>query len=171
MRKKTIQDNLKTIYDFGSFFLVECPKCSKCAKVIVSGLKDDKREFKLVCEACGHNKSETLSVYTGYLFSANSKNYKDKQIGIGSAVDWYFHLPLWLSIKCKGHTLWVYNPEHLKFIENHVSSKIRGQNRTDSGWRNAALSSRLPKWMQEAGNREAILKCIDKLNEKLSDCR
>lgn len=129
--KKKLQNinNLKTIYDFGSLFLVECPDCSQCANIFVKSL-DEEREFRLVCENCGHSKLAVESKYTSYQFCSNKKQYKDKQIGIGSSVDWYFHLPLLISIKCKGHTLWAYNMDHLHFIEEYVKSKFRGRKKT-----------------------------------------
>jgi hypothetical protein len=93
--------------------------------------------------------------------------YKPGQIAIGDAVDWYFHLPLWLQIPCCGETLWAYNPAHLAYIEDYVQATLRERQKDQHGWSNRSLRSRLPKWMQGAKNRTVVLECVEKLKQKV----
>jgi hypothetical protein len=86
---------------------------------------------------------------------------------MGGPVDWYFHLPLWLQTGCCGETLWAYNQAHLSFIEDFVRATLREHGRGEHGWRNQALRNRLPRWLQAAQHREEILKCVERLREKL----
>lgn len=146
---KKFEDKGEQILNFGDEFLIECPKCSSMAKVFRDetdmslGLYSPQR---LVCSKCGF-----------------AKKRKEKSFTFGESFDWYFQEPLWLRINCCGETLWAYNEKHLDFIEKYVSAKLRerGSNK------NRSLSSRLPKWIKSAKNRDEILKAIGKLRKKL----
>ena len=83
---QVFHDN-RRIYSFGYEFLVRCPHCSQCAKVIDRGTNVSPR-LLLACSSCGYSRRQH---YTG--------------ASIGSSVDWYFRLPLWLQTSCCGQTL------------------------------------------------------------------
>lgn len=153
-------DTGTSIYDFYDELLVACPKCGSMAKVVI-----DEEEFKklsqrkidkfrnnyfaprrLICLACLHRDF-----------------WKGNQIVTGTNVDWYFRLPLWLQISCGSELLWAYNQKHLEMLENYVGAKLR--ERTIKG--RSSFLSKLPKWIKSAKNRDAILKAIKKLKEKL----
>ena len=149
------------IYEFYDEFLVVCPKCEGMAKVIIDQLEFEKlpkrkmdkyrnRFFaprRLVCLNCLHRDF-----------------WKGNQIGVGSNVDWYFRLPLWLEISCCGTTLWAYNLKHLEMLEDYVGAKLR--ERTVKG--RSSFLSKLPKWIKSAKNRDEILKAIEKLKVKIN---
>lgn len=146
-------DNGELTYEFGDEFLVVCPKCESMAKVLPTESKTEKwRDSvflprKVVCLKC---------IY---------QNISDgKSLWIGTSVDWYFRLPLWLQISCCGETLWANNEKHLEFIEDYVGAKLRER----KPFVNKSLASRLPNWIKKAKNREEILKAIGKLKEKLN---
>ena len=84
-------------------------------------------------------------------------------ITTGESVDWYFRLPLWLQVPCCGEVLWAYNERHLIFLEEYVGSFLRERHPN----KNRSLASRLPSWMKEAQNRDAVLKCVGKLKQKI----
>jgi len=64
--------------------------------------------------------------------------------------------------------LWFYNEEHLNYIERFVRAVLRERKpHIDYGWNNSSMISRLPKWLKKAGNREEILKCIEKLKQTI----
>lgn len=144
---------LEEYYDV---FLVVCPKCGKMARVLIdeaalelmSKKKIDQFRNKmfaprrLVCANCAH-----LDHWNG------------TQISVGSSVDWYFRLPLWLQISCCGETLWAYNREHLEMLEQFVFAKLR--ERTNKG-RNSFFS-KLPQWIKSAKNRGEILRAINRM--------
>ncbi|MBD0300766.1 MAG: hypothetical protein ICV85_00905 [Tolypothrix sp. T3-bin4] len=147
-------DNGDTIYSFMDEFLVVCPECSACARVVpispekVSSLFAPRR---VACRKCGF-----------------TKDWEGSSLASGTAVDSYFQLPLWLQARCCTEVLWAYNLRHLCFIEAFVSALIRERSQDETqGWRNQSLASRLPKWLQSAKNRKQILKTIEKLKRSL----
>jgi hypothetical protein len=161
---KRLQHEDATIDAFGDEFLVLCPRCSQRAVVRDRGQSLQPR-IVLSCLQCGYNQFwETRA--PGIVTARNQNYYKPGQIGIGDAVDWYFHLPLWLQMPCCGNTLWAYNLAHLAFIEDYVQATLRERQKDHHGWSNRSLRSRLPKWIQPAKNRSAVLECIEKLKQK-----
>lgn len=143
-----------TVYDFGDEFLVVCPACSKRAVVRVdeAGRSETAR---LICPACGHAK-----LGQAQRFATTS-----------APQDWYFGLPLWLCTHCLGRDLWARNAEHLTFLEEFVSAKLRERPVVDTTEayysRNRHLSSRLPEWIKESKNRKAVLRGLAELRSKL----
>lgn len=149
------------IDEFYDELLVVCPKCNSLAKVLIDEVefaklpqrKMDKFRNKffaprrLVCLKCLHRDF-----------------WNGNQINVGSNVDWYFRLPLWLEISCCGEILWAYNFKHLELLEKYVGAKLR--ERTKKG--RSSFLSKLPKWIKSAKNRDEILKGIAKLKEKLN---
>lgn len=60
---------------------------------------------------------------------------------------------------CCGETLWAYNEAHVAFLEQYVAATLRERRSHRWGWgRNSSLESRLPRWIQAAKNRAAVLK-------------
>ena len=155
------------IMDFGDSFLVECPKCSRRATVIDRG-QGFKPRILLTCAECGHFEEwRYRGVPVLSTFTIKRRHIKAGQITIRAAVDWYFHLPLWLQLNCCGETLWAYNERHLDFLESYVGAKLRERSFGEFGCSNKSLASRLPAWIKSAKNRPKIMKCLAKLREKL----
>ena len=147
------KDNGEWLFNFGEEFLVICPNCKNCARVIPDFNKSNlelnwsKRinSVKLTCLNCGFSKIKD----------------KIEVLYIGDH-DFYFQLPLWLEEKCKKDKIWAYNYRHLNFLEEYIRADIREQNNDY----NKSYISRLPKWIKKASNKEDILKVINKLKEK-----
>lgn len=151
--KNIFTDKNFGFYHFADHFLVECPACSKMAKVVPGESFPDvlNKKRDLVCRHCGYSKTWSPS--------GSLRLYHDR--------DWYFGQPLWLQIDCCGNRLWAFNLEHLRYIKDFVKADIRKKTRdTEYGWMNKSLISRLPKWIKSGKNREEILKAIKKLEEK-----
>lgn len=139
-----------TLDDFVGEAWVACPRCERRALV---RFEPTSRRATLSCGPCGHSRSLEVAGLT-----------------LGEARDPFFGLPLWLRIPCAGHELWAFNAAHLRFLEQHVSSKDRKRApRGGSEPRNRLLASRLPRWMQSAANREAVVAAIRKLLRRLED--
>lgn len=154
------------IEDFGDEFLVACPNCSRRARVVTRGA-NNRSSVVVSCVECGHSRDWKCE-HPGVMYSSNLEHYKSGEVCIGAAVDWYFHLPLWLQIPCCGETLWAYNSNHLRFLESYVGALLRERLRDeDGGWSNRSLASRLPSWIKHAKNRAEILKCLEKLKRML----
>ena len=150
---------------FATEFLVCCPKCQKKARIAAA--PKEELIVRLTCNNCGNLQNWECTQSGTTMCAQNPELYQKGVISIGSSVDWCFHLPLWLRIQCCGHELWAYNYEHLEWLQNYVSAKLRERTRDDeSGWRNQSLASRLPKWIKQAKNRQGILDAINKLQKE-----
>ena len=147
--------NRRFLSDFSDLFLVHCPRCNKCARVVPRNTQSSARESlppaallfaprRLTCEYCGY-----------------VKEWEGKRTRTVAGHDWYFGQPLWLQTNCCGELMWALNPRHLQFMEDFVRADFR-----ETHW-NATLASRLPEWMKLGKNREDVLKCIAKLREML----
>ncbi|MCA9373825.1 MAG: hypothetical protein R3B71_02800 [Candidatus Gracilibacteria bacterium] len=128
----------KTLYQLYDTVFIHCPKCDK--KAVIRKTDNTKQ---LTCTACSYTKKGSLPLHT------------------------YFP-KLWLRTRCGRHELWAINPEHLQYIKEYVSAKLRERTKDpESGWSNQSIESRLPQWIKSAKNRDLVLKCIKKLEERL----
>lgn len=153
--KTRFRDDRKGRHHFADEFLIVCPQCGQCAHV--TRLPTEEQSLfgsrRLLCPFCGHNKDMT----------GNRISYK-------AGLDWYFHLPLWLSVQCAGNQLWAFNHGHLLWLEQYVQATLREQRPDPTwGWSNSSAANRLSKWIKSAKNREAILRCILKLKRKVAE--
>ncbi len=155
-----------SIWDFSTNFLVICPNCTKMAQVI-SDWKIENEPAKFSCLHCGRTKELYINKST-YMFTPSLGAPEKGTVCIGAPFDWYFHYPLWLQQLCCGHVLWAQNKEHLEWMKQYISAKIRIQKKDELlGYNNHSLAARLPKWIQSASNRPKLLKAIEKLEATL----
>lgn len=151
------QDFGQTIYDFGDEFLVRCPRCGQCARVMpVVAPPSEALPFdqlfvprRCVCPHCGYIQEWQ----------------KTSGLVVGGAIDWYFRLPLWLQTPCCGHILWAHNARHLAFLESYVRATLR--ERLPTTHTNRSLASRLPSWMKSGRSRDDVLAGIARLEQML----
>jgi len=73
------------IWNFGDEFLVVCPKCKKCAKVIPRQV-DKLPDIRLICGNCGLSKN-WVRKSCGILTANNKTVFEEGEISIGDAVD------------------------------------------------------------------------------------
>ena len=164
-----IKFDLKSVERFGHLFLVVCPQCGNCAQV-ASHQDEECIQARVICAACGLARA-WVQKHPGFYTSADSTLFEDGAICIGAPVDWYFHEPLWLREPCCGHTLWAYNRDHLAWLRTFVSAGLRQREPDpEQGWSNRSLVSRLPKWIKQASNRNALLRAITRMEQRLTDC-
>lgn len=162
---KRAPQSLDTIWSFVDEFLVVCPRCAEQAIVKAS---TDANPPRLTCSSCGLSRDWGVSS-RGVLISPSAANWPKGQYALGDVADPYFHLPLWLRVPCGTNTLWAYNKRHLAVLREYVESIDRRKPpRSPVDPRNSLLASSLPKWIKLAKNREAVLRAISSLNEKLS---
>lgn len=161
-RFRTADERLE---DFGGECLVVCPRCSECARVRVREAEAEPRVL-LACTHCGHSQ-RWRPAHPGTLTSRDPGHWPAGQHALGGPADPFFHLPLWLQAPCCGERLWAFNPAHLEWLEAYVGATLRERRQGPHGWSNQGLASRLPRWMQAAGNRDEILRCIAALKERV----
>lgn len=164
--KQSAPQELQTIHDFTDEFLVVCPRCGQKAVVKPA---TEVLPPRFTCLNCGSVRQWT-SDKKGVLFSKQSGTWPEGQYALGDAADPYFHLSLWLQTSCCGHTLWAFNLRHLQYLRDFVAAKDRHTPpRETKDPLNSLLTSRLPKWMQLARNRDAVLHGIEVLEAKLAN--
>lgn len=143
---------------FSDEVLVECPGCGGRAVVRLRPLGESRRagpfvanhEATLACPACG--RSARRSAFVRFL---------------NGPADPVFELPVWLRVRCGGNTLWAYNERHLEALEAFVRATLRERRpHPELGWRNASWTSRIPRWISAARNREMVLQGIARLRRE-----
>jgi hypothetical protein len=113
---------------------------------------------------------EDAADVTAVTASCSSCGYSRRQVARSARisaqpVDWYFGLELWLQTPCCGEVLWALNPDHLAFLTDFVSARLRERAPSDVQFRNKRLTSRLPRWMTSAKNRHEVLRGLERLAE------
>ncbi|MDP4264571.1 MAG: hypothetical protein Q8941_18725 [Bacteroidota bacterium] len=109
----------------------------------------DKIEVK--CQNCKQEKK--YDVHYSLTYATNKQ-----------ATDPYFGLQLWLQIPVDDNILWAYNFEHLEYLKNYVSAKLR---EAASGGK-YSLAWKLPNFIKLAKNKGKILKAIGRLEKKVA---
>lgn len=128
--------------------LVVCPGCAAAARVSRDA---DTEEARVTCASCGYARAAPSPVHT-----------------LGVPRDPWLGLELWLRTPCCGRTLWARNRDHLEFLADWVGARLRERVRAsdEPPYRNRRMTSRLPAWMTEAGNREAVLRGLERLRKR-----
>src|SRR5215467_5152407 len=125
--------------------LIECSKCHKCATLRRFTFPRDKglvlRRGECICLHCGRQWSEKIGP------------------------DFMTKGPLWLRMPCHKNVLWILNRPHLDFIEEFIRAELREERMKELSSRR--LSSALPRWMLAAKNRKDVMRCLEKLRERL----
>jgi len=136
-------DDRHRISDFADGSLVVCPQCGKCAQVT----RLPGQRVRLLCASCALAKDKTIQSH-----------------GIVPGKDWYFHLPLWLTVPYGGGLVWAFNWHHLAWLEGYVRAALREKRPSPAwGWSNQSAAGRLPRHIKSAKNRRDILHGIEKL--------
>ena len=108
----------KTLYEFLSNIYVVCPKCEQQAIVRSKGhlIDVEAKEIKLICTKCGLNKYYSETSKDKWTAERSRIEYEKRNLIIGTNIDPYFQLPLWLQKEMPYGLLWAYNYEHLNFF-------------------------------------------------------
>jgi transcription elongation factor Elf1 len=143
------QDKKYVLTDFYHEVSTVCPQCGRKATATVT---PELKKARHTCAGCGYRKEVSTQIPT-----LNGGVYELIQ-----AAHAYFDASLWFSAPFKNEVFWAYNPEHLTYLENYISAKIREHKDRE----HFTLLEKLPKFYHEAKNREALLKLIKKLRQK-----
>ncbi|MGE0932635.1 hypothetical protein [Peijinzhouia sedimentorum] len=130
-----------------------CDNCGKTINVEIPNQIEPSEKVTIPCSHCGITRT----------FEPRNEPYRLVYKSIsGVAIDPVFNLPLWLQAEVKGNHFWAYNRGHLQDIKSYVHAKLR--ERQSEGY--TTMVERLPQFIKEAKNREAILKTIEKLEKR-----
>lgn len=175
-------------YGYAKYYSVECPDCKKEAivennkfyckhcfkKEEISNTVYYNAEIKLNCPDCGSeirrlqkhltSKPDLMSTECpkcGFKLKVRPRIETDYfKIDLnGLKGDPFFGFPLWLQTEIKGNLFWGYNREHLLEIEAYVSSELRER----LNYSSQRMLYRLPSFIKDAKNREAISKAIHRM--------
>ncbi|MEP6738507.1 MAG: hypothetical protein ABJA70_23475 [Chryseolinea sp.] len=95
-------------------------------------------------------------------YKPKNEKYRTMYPETGQATDPIFNLPLWLQADVRGNLFWAYNFEHLHEIKDYVSSKLRERQSASF----TTMVEKLPHFIKDAKNREAMIKAIERLELK-----
>jgi hypothetical protein len=84
----------------------------------------------------------------------------------GNGADPVFGFELWIRTEFRGQPFWFYNPDHLQYVCDYVAADVRERIPEVRGKANSTLTSRLPRWVKSAKNRDALLKVMAKLRQE-----
>lgn len=144
-QNKRFQDQNLTLSDFYGEVDVVCPRCTQ--KALAKSDRESKTA-RLFCSHCGYNKTASTS------FGANGNFIMAASV--------YFDAKIWYQASFKDEVLWACNIAHLIYLESYIASGIR-ENRDRTRF---TMVEKLPKFMQVAKNRAALLKLIAKLKQQ-----
>ena len=140
------QDENLVLSDFYDEVWVVCPACEKKA---MAKRNAEEKSARLFCVHCGYNKD---------LSTASGKNGS-----VTMPANVFFDADLWLKAAFKNELFWAYNPTHLEYLARYIEAGLREhKDRT-----HFTLLEKLPRFYQEAKNREGLLKVIEKLRSKI----
>ncbi|MCX5096589.1 hypothetical protein OOK36_49325 [Streptomyces sp. NBC_00365] len=155
------RDPRSTKYDFLASVLVRCPGCEKVAHVGAApdpaGVHDPGlfAPRRLVCRSCGMAKE-----WSRGCVALHRDRYEP-------ATDPYFDVRLWLQTETRHGWVWAYNLEHLDLIRRFVQASLREGIPWHDHGRRMTVVTRLPAWMQQAKNRDEVLRAIARIHASL----
>lgn len=155
------RDPRSTKYDFLESVLVCCPGCEMVAHVGSppgpAGVHDRGlfAPRRLVCRNCGTVKEWSRGRVT---------LPRDRH---ESATDPYFGVRLWLQAETRHGWVWAYNLEHLDLIRRFVQAPLREGVPWHEKSRRMTVVARLPAWIQQAKNRDEVLRAIARIHASL----
>ncbi|MFI6938692.1 hypothetical protein ACIBI4_05435 [Streptomyces sp. NPDC050418] len=146
------RDPRTTRYDYlVRSVLVRCPACARQAQVVrVEPARDFWGSRRLSCTYCGLSRTTAGGrlTFTGRAYTPT---------------DPWFGVPLWLSTRTRHGTVWAYHHEHLTLIRSFVAASLRERAPWYERSRKMTVVARLPRWMTKAGNRDEVLRAIDRI--------
>ncbi|MFJ6659837.1 hypothetical protein ACIQNG_26320 [Streptomyces sp. NPDC091377] len=155
---RRFRDPRCTKYDFLASVLVRCPGCEKVAHVVAgpgaAGVHgpDLFALRRLVCPNCGVAKERSR---------AGVVLHRDRH---EPATDPYFGVRLWLQSETRHGWVWAYSLEHLDLIKRFVQASLREGIPWHDHGRKMTVVARLPAWMQQAKNRDEVLRAIARIH-------
>lgn len=155
------RDPRSTKCDFLVSVLVRCPGCEKVAHVGTApdptGVRDQSlfAPRRLVCRNCGLAKEWNRGSVV---------LHRDRH---KSATDPYFDVRLWLQTETRHGWVWAYNLEHLDLIRRFVQAPLREGIPWHEQGRRMTVVARLPAWIQQAKNRDEVLRAIARIHTSL----
>ena len=129
------EDRFHFMESFGSHQYVVCPNCEECALFM---------DGSLTCGSCGKFKKAEFERFRGRASLNLARKFSRYHAG--------HDFKLWLKVEFQGEELWAVNEEHLLFLQDFISQKLRPSGSERGKYWNLSLESRLPKWIKDGKN-------------------
>ena len=144
---KLLETKKNELYSYNIRF--RCPDCDQLIFKSDSFLETKETFVPIQCK-CGFSKMQ-------------KPNYISNPISIKpNSESTYFNTKLWFSKSYKSDVFWALNSEHLDYLKQYISAKLRERNdRT-----HMTLVETLPKFIKAKKNRTDLLKLIEILENK-----
>lgn len=146
-------DNGAYEIEFQRGVAVRCPKCDRRALVCGDANGWRAKTARFSCTSCGYSASWNRGHYNGPVVGIAKRRSRTWQ---ATPCDPYFGFQLWFIGEVKGNVFWAYNAAHLSFIRSYVQASLRIREPN----KNSSLASRLPHFLLDRKNRNAVLKEI-----------
>lgn len=148
MEGKHFFENCANSTEYQELVDVKCPRCRSKASAIADYVL---KKATLYCGSCGYFKEVSTT---------------PKVMGLSApfrpSADSYFGVDLWYTATFRNETFWAYNLVHLERIKKCVEER-EGENK---GKFQVKLGEKLPVFFRDKRNRTAILKLIERLENK-----
>jgi DNA-directed RNA polymerase subunit RPC12/RpoP len=129
-----------------------CDNCGQHFERTIPNSKEKVEEVSIPCPHCGITRT----------FKPRNDEVRLAYRDSGKPSDPIFNLPLWLQQDIRGNLFWAYNRLHLQEMKKYIKSKLRERQTTT----HTTMVERLPNFIKDAKNREALLKHIERLEKK-----
>ena len=147
MEHSRFNDQNYRLSDFQDEVWVACPSCQRKA---IARNYPEQQTARLLCTSCGLSRScPTTETVAGVTTS------------VRQAAHSYFGAALWLQHPFKNEVFWAYNAKHIAYLEQYISARLRQH----SNRSHFTLLEKLPKFYHAAGNREDLMKIIQRLKD------
>ncbi len=140
-------DNTRTELNLRTY----CNACGHPVVVHKPDVKVPKQAIRVKCPAC-----RTVASYP-----PEYRSYRGFG-GTPEGTDPFLGFPLWYRDSLGEHLLWAYNDDHLHYLEGYIGASLRERKTAP----HLSMVEKLPRFMQLAKNREALLRLIARLKRK-----
>lgn len=153
-------------------------KCSECGKTTEKSLLQYRSSVHAHCKKCGKYFREEVTEYgncssahvtcpecgtviSGKVNKTPIKNGHFISEDVNDSREPFFGYELWYSGVFEGRSVWALNREHLDYLIEYLSAKLRERR----GVVMKKQSDHLPAFMKYAKNRDGIVKLLTKLRD------
>jgi endogenous inhibitor of DNA gyrase (YacG/DUF329 family) len=129
-----------------------CDNCGKRVDTMIPDQKEKTNTITISCPYCGVTR----------IHEPRNEAYKLLYKRGDKTGDPIFGLPLWFQTGIKDNLFWAFNREHLMEIKAYVKARLRERQTTTY----TTMVEKLPNFIKDSKNRDAILKAIAKLERE-----
>ena len=139
------------IYQYVAFGNPYCNNCYEKYEFESQPLKEKPDKYNARCPHCNFQEEWKPKIKKLVLSPKGNDGLVREQT---------YNFPLWFQKEINQDIFWVYNKEHIVYLERYIKASLRERNSKINN--SASLVARLPKFVKEAKNREKLLKILEK---------